>query len=109
MSRPEIVLFFVVLWALLACPLSAQVSPAGSAESTTPANQLEEVVVTARKRTEAPIDVPISMTTFPQETLSRLNIRSFNDYATKTPNFSFSYGTAGIAFGATRSILPVPM
>jgi outer membrane receptor protein involved in Fe transport len=104
MSRYEIALFSVAFWRLLACPPFAQASAAAVAESNTPSSELEEVVVSARKRTETTIDVPISVTTFPEETLSRLNIRSFTDYATKTPNFSFSYGTNNVAFGAARSI-----
>lgn len=64
---------------------------------------LDEVVVTARKRQETLADVPISVTAFSEQSLDRLNIRSFDDYATQTPNLSFSYGTAELSFGGTRS------
>lgn len=88
----------VLLGGFLGRPTSAQESTSETA------GPLEQVVVTARKRVEAPIDVPISITAFSAETLSELNIRSFDDYATKTPNLSFSYGTAELGFGATRSV-----
>lgn len=65
---------------------------------------LEEVVVSSRKRTESQLDVPESITAFSAESLERLNIRSFEDYATKTPNLSFSYGTGELGFGSSRSI-----
>ena len=104
MPQRKTALCSVVFCGLVAGPLVAHASPADSAESNTPGDQLEEVVVSARKRTETMIDVPISITAFPQETLSRLNIRSFDDYATKTPNLSFTYGINNIAFGAARSI-----
>ena len=104
MSGIRIALFGIVLWGLLASRLSAQVSPTANTESKTSSNELEEVVVTARKRAEAQMDVPISITAFTAESLSRLNIRSFTDYATKTPNLSFSYGTAELGFAGTRSV-----
>jgi iron complex outermembrane receptor protein len=64
---------------------------------------VEEVVVTARKREETLAHVPISVTAFSEQTLDRLNIRSFEDYATQTPNLSFSYGTGDYSFGGGRS------
>jgi outer membrane receptor protein involved in Fe transport len=79
-------------------------TPAGSeAETASRAAALEEIVVTARKREETLADVPISITAFSEQTLDRLNIRDFNDFATQTPNLSFSYGTAELGFGGTRS------
>jgi iron complex outermembrane recepter protein len=66
--------------------------------------ELAEIVVSARKRTETQIDVPIAITEFSADTLNRLNVRSFEDYATKTPNLSFSYGTAELGYGAVRSV-----
>lgn len=49
-------------------------------------------MVTVRKRPENGADVPATVTNFPQQTLRDFNIRSFIDYATKTPNLSFAYG-----------------
>src|SRR5580698_482814 len=50
---------------------------------------LEEVVVTARKRTENLQDVPISIDVFTAKDLQNLGISQFEDYATKTPSISF--------------------
>jgi iron complex outermembrane receptor protein len=50
---------------------------------------LEEVVVTARKRTENLQDVPISIDVFTSKDLQNLAISQFEDYATKTPSISF--------------------
>ena len=66
--------------------------------------ELTEIQVSARKRAETQLDVPIAITEFSADALTRLNVRSFDDYATKTPNLSFSYGTAELGYGATRSI-----
>ncbi|MBV9913020.1 MAG: TonB-dependent receptor plug domain-containing protein, partial [Sinobacteraceae bacterium] len=102
MNKAGVIAVGALLAGNLARPAGAQVTlMAGGAEV---GSGLEQIVVTARKRVEAPIDVPISITAFSEETLSELNIRSFDDYATKTPNLSFSYGTAELGFGATRSV-----
>jgi len=58
---------------------------AGASSDTT----LEEVVVTARKRTENLQDVPISIDVFTSKDLQNLAISQFEDYATKTPSISF--------------------
>src|SRR5271166_2895837 len=58
-----------------------------SAESSS--TTLEEVVVTARKRTENLQDVPISIDVYTSKDLQNLAISQFEDYATKTPSISF--------------------
>src|SRR5271170_2716535 len=50
---------------------------------------LEEVVVTARKRTENLQDVPISIEVYTAKDMQNLAISQFEDYATKTPSISF--------------------
>jgi iron complex outermembrane recepter protein len=75
-------------------------APAGgevaSDESTAP---IEQITVSVRKRRESVAEVPASITAFTAQTLEDYNIQSFTDYATKTPNISFSYGSGptGIA------------
>src|SRR5580698_8451173 len=59
---------------------------------------LEEVVVSARKKDETALSVPVSITTFSEASIEKLNINSFTDYATKVPNLSFSYGSANWGF-----------
>jgi iron complex outermembrane receptor protein len=53
------------------------------------ADTLEEVIVTARKRTENLQDVPLSIDVFTSKDLQNLAISQFEDYATKTPSISF--------------------
>ena len=54
-----------------------------------PTSMLEEVIVTARKKSETVLSVPVSVTAFSAADLEKLNINSFTDYATKTPNMTF--------------------
>jgi outer membrane receptor protein involved in Fe transport len=57
---------------------------------------LEEVVVTAQKRTQNLQDVPISVTALGTERLEQLNISNFNDYVKFLP--SVAYQTTGPGF-----------
>jgi outer membrane receptor protein involved in Fe transport len=50
---------------------------------------LEEVIVTARKRTENLQDVPLSIDVYTAKDLQNLAISQFEDYATITPSISF--------------------
>src|SRR5438876_3908232 len=51
---------------------------------------LEEVLVTAQKRSETLISVPISITAMSQETLDREGIKDLNDIARNTPSLNIS-------------------
>ena len=62
-------------------------SPAQAA--TAVSDSLEEITVTARKRTENLQDVPQSIDVFTSKDLQNLSITQFEDYATKTPSVSF--------------------
>jgi iron complex outermembrane recepter protein len=52
-------------------------------------NALEEITVTARKRTENLQDVPLSIDVYTAKDLKNLAISSFDDYAEKVPSISF--------------------
>lgn len=54
--------------------------------------QLEEVVVTARRKEELLTTVPASITAYTADFMKKENIQSFADYATRIPNLSFQYG-----------------
>ncbi len=77
-----------------------QVAPAEQTQT------FDEIIVTARKKSESIIGIPISITAFSADSLKELNIKSFTDYATKVPSLSFAYGngTTGIAQGRTVAI-----
>lgn len=51
---------------------------------------MEEIVVTARKRTESLVDVPISISAFSADTIAAAGMTSIKDVARFTPNFSFA-------------------
>jgi len=65
---------------------------------------METVIVSARKREESIAQVPTSITAFTAETLRDFNVQSFADYATKTPNLSFTYGQGPTGFADARTI-----
>ena len=71
---------------------------------------LEEVVVTAQKRTESLQDVPISVTAISGEQVATASIRSFSELGAYVPNFSVSENAVntiismrGISVGANQS------
>jgi iron complex outermembrane recepter protein len=76
---------------------------AASVESTS-APALEEITVTARKKDERALNVPVSITVFSAADLEKLDINSFTDYATKVPNLTFSYGTANYGYVDSHTI-----
>jgi iron complex outermembrane receptor protein len=78
--------------------------PVHAADSTDTAGELSEITVTARKRDETALNVPVSITAFSEKAIENLNIHSFEDYATKVPNLSFSYGTSNWGFVDSRSV-----
>lgn len=74
------------------------------------AQQLEEVVVTAQKRTESLQDVPISVTAITGDQIAMNSIRSFSELGTYVPNFSVAENPVntiitmrGISIGANQS------
>lgn len=54
--------------------------------------ELQEVVVSARRRDELLTTVPESITAYTSDFMQKENIQSFVDYATRIPNLSFQYG-----------------
>lgn len=64
--------------------------PALAQESAASSGVLDEIVVTARKRSEVLQDVPISITAFSAESIERRGIESVYDIAKLTPNLSFN-------------------
>ncbi|HEV2284628.1 MAG TPA: TonB-dependent receptor [Steroidobacteraceae bacterium] len=88
-------------------PAFAQEQPEKQAQGSAQATgEIETIIVSARKREESLAQVPTSITAFTPETLKDYNIQSFSDYATKTPDLSFTYGggPTGIADSKTIAI-----
>jgi iron complex outermembrane recepter protein len=67
---------------------AVRATPADAA-ATAASETLQEIVVTARKRTENLQDVPQSVDVFTAKDLQNLSISEFEDFATKTPSVSF--------------------
>ena len=89
---------------LAAVPAGAQ--QAGDAPATTALTEsdLQEIIVTARKREELVAEVPASVTAFSREFLRDFDIRSFDDYGTKTADLAFAYGNGANAISSARTI-----
>lgn len=66
--------------------------------------KLEEVVVTAQKRSENLQDVPISISALDQSALDNLNINNFQDYVMQMPSVSFTQRRPGQASLFMRGI-----
>jgi iron complex outermembrane recepter protein len=84
-------------------PALAQQESAGASASA-PEETMTTVTVTARKREESLAEVPSSITAFTADTLKDFNVQSFADYATKTPDLSFTYGGGPTGIAQARTI-----
>ena len=70
----------LILATLTAAPAWAQSQPSAG---------IEEILVTAQRRAEASLDVPISLTTLNQEQLTTANVKQLADTARLTPGLRF--------------------
>lgn len=68
------------------------------------AGRLEEVVVTAQKRSETLADIPMSVTVLSGETLERRQIYDFQDLVAQVPGFSITGDTPGVTRISLRGI-----
>ena len=57
-----------------------------------PAQEIEEIVVTARKRTESVQDIPLTISVFDEEFIKAAGIKDFDDIARLTPGLVFDKG-----------------
>ncbi|MGD2129809.1 MAG: TonB-dependent receptor [Lysobacterales bacterium] len=71
------------LTSAIVCSLAAMVAHQAALAET---NAIEEVTVTATKRTESMQDIPITVQALTSESLNELNIASFDDYVQYLPN-----------------------
>jgi len=89
----------------LATPAFAQEQSAKQAETGAEASgEVATIIVSARKRAESIAEVPTSITAFTAETIRDYNVQSFADYATKTPDLSFTYGGGATGFADARTV-----
>jgi len=92
------------LFAVCGVAMYAPRAPAADADAAAATESLDTITVTARKRDESLATVPISVTVFTGQALENYNIQSFTDYATKTPNVSFSYGGGPTGISDARTV-----
>jgi iron complex outermembrane receptor protein len=79
----------VAIWLCIATPLAAaQTSSPATDPAADSADSLAEIVVTARKRDERLIDVPISITALDSSALESMGIQSIGDLAKATPGLT---------------------
>ena len=79
-------------------PAFAQTAPAATAPAETDAaddRRAPDIVVTATRRNLSLQDVPMTLQAFSTDTLSKLNVTSFNDLLKYTPNITFSNNGPG--------------
>jgi outer membrane receptor protein involved in Fe transport len=65
---------------------------------------LDEVVVTAQKRTETLTEIPMSVTVLGGDLLERQRVEDFQDLVTVVPGFSINSNTAGVSRITLRGI-----
>jgi iron complex outermembrane receptor protein len=80
-------------------PAMAQTDP--NSTSASPGDQLQEVVVTAARRSESIQNVASQVTALTAGTLDQINARDFNDFAAFVPGLSFS------STGASTNLLVI--
>lgn len=68
-------------------------APPDVPETTSADGGLQDIVVTARKRSENLREVPVALTAISGETLTQRNITQLVDLVTTLPNLTVSYGT----------------
>ncbi|MBS0373822.1 MAG: TonB-dependent receptor [Proteobacteria bacterium] len=72
----------------VAAVLAAHAGASAAAESAAPIGGIEEVIVTAQRRTENVQNVPIAIQAFTSENLQQLNVTNFDDLLKFLPNVS---------------------
>ena len=95
---------------LLVTPLAVRAQQQASTQTAAPVGGLEEIIVTAQRRSEASVDVPISITALSAEQLETANVQNLGDIMKLTPALRFDYQTGfaqptirGIGTGITTS------
>ncbi len=81
----------------IAAAIMAAVPRLYAADAAPSPGGLEEVVVTAEKRTENLQDVPLSITAIGTEKLQQLGVQNFDDYVKYLPSVAYQSGGPGFA------------
>jgi iron complex outermembrane recepter protein len=112
MELKRLVFSMLVLggFGILASAPTGVIAQTAAAAPDTEAGGLEELVVTAQRREELPVDVPISITALSQSQLATSNVQNLGDIAQLTPALRFDNQSGwtqpsirGIGTGITTS------
>jgi len=99
MKRPMFSSLVAFLLFALSFP-SASVAQTASGNDTSAAESsaLEEIIVTATKRSESLLEVPVAMTVFTDEDIAAAGIYRASDFLNSTPNVTFMEDNTGETF-----------
>jgi outer membrane receptor protein involved in Fe transport len=89
---------------LAAAVMATSIAPAYAQEAQQSEGILEQIVVTAQKRTEDMQEVPLSIQAFGTARLEELHIQSFEDYALYLPSVSFTTLGPGFSLAYFRGV-----
>ncbi|MBS0399734.1 MAG: TonB-dependent receptor plug domain-containing protein, partial [Proteobacteria bacterium] len=91
--RRNVILSRAILTVLAGCSLETAALAADDSTNTAGDTALQEITVTAQRRSENMQNVPITIQALTGETLAKLNVQTFDDYVKYLPNVSVaSYG-----------------
>lgn len=90
--------------ALLAAPAGTVLAQSGDEQTNGDVNLLEEVLVTARKRTENLQYVPESIQSISEETIRKAGLQSMGDYVRFIPSLSIVEANPGTAMVVFRGV-----
>jgi outer membrane receptor protein involved in Fe transport len=115
-------LSFAIAAILSGCSAELAVAASTTADSAeTPSEGIQEITVTAQKRSENMEDVPITIQALTGDTLAQLNVTTFDDFVKYLPNVTtnsngpgqssifmrgLSVGTTGVQNSATLGFIP---
>jgi outer membrane receptor protein involved in Fe transport len=88
----------------LTVPFAVHAQTGEQEEDSSGANVMEEIIVTAQRRDESILDVPISIAAFSQDMLDHKGIRNMEDLARQTPSLALSQGFSGIKYISIRGL-----
>lgn len=102
MRRPQTFTATVIGTGFLFCGGIALIPSVSAQEQ--PGTALEEIVVTAQKRTETLAEVPMSITVLSGDKLEREQADNFRDLVAMVPGFSINSSTRGVTRITLRGI-----
>jgi iron complex outermembrane receptor protein len=95
---------FLLASATFAVVASAQVPAQQSAAAPDEVGGVQEVVVTAQRRSESQLSVPMSISVVPAQQLKDQSVQVFNDFAQEIPNLTFAGAGGGLGDVNARSV-----